>query len=113
MTETKDDWKVGDILVYNSPYLSGRRKIVRETATMWILDEGTKIRKGSRSSVGEHGYGKRYYYSIKEDEGKKINDSINSYTLSYEIAHYDFTKLTLDELKKVKALIDSFRMEKK
>ena len=66
--------KVGEILVYENSWNSGKTKIVRETPTTFVLENGDKIKKGRRFPIGEHGYGIACYYSANEPEGKRILD---------------------------------------
>ena len=65
-------WKVGEILVYENSWNSGKTKIVRETPTTFVLENGYKIKKGRRFPLGMHGYGSPCYYSANEPEGKRI-----------------------------------------
>ena len=68
------NWNVGEILVYENSWNSGKTKIVRETPTTFVLENGDKIKKGRRFPIGEHGYGIACYYSANEPEGKRILD---------------------------------------
>ena len=66
------NWNVGEILVYENTWNSGKTKIVRETPTIFVLENGYKIKKGRRYPIGMHGYGSPCYYSANEPEGKRI-----------------------------------------
>ena len=68
------NWNVGEILVFENSWNSGKTKIVRETPTTFVLENGNKIRKGRRYPIGEHGYGSPCYYSANEPVGKRILD---------------------------------------
>ena len=68
------NWNVGEILVYENTWNSGKTKIVRETPTTFVLENGYKIKKGRRYPIGMHGYGSPCYYSANEPEGKRILD---------------------------------------
>lgn len=67
-----DDWKIGTMLIAETSFGFFRRKIVRETPTMWVFDNGNKIKKGQRPRVGDNGYGTPHFYSVDEPEGKEI-----------------------------------------
>ena len=68
------NWNVGEILVYENTWNSGKTKIVRETPTTFVLENGYKIKKGRRYPIGMHGYGSPCYSSANEPEGKRILD---------------------------------------
>lgn len=100
MDKGTECWKVGSRLVCSTTTVYGNY-IVRDTRTMWILNNGVKIRKGERRPVGEHGYGTRRYYSVDEDEGKKILSEIEKYKLVSALKSYPWDKCELEKLKKV------------
>ena len=66
------NWNVGEILVYENTWNSGKTKIVRETPTTFVLENGYKIKKGRRYPIGMLGYGSPCYYSENEPDGKRI-----------------------------------------
>jgi hypothetical protein len=66
------NWKIGDTLVFENSWIAGKTKIVRETPTTFVLENGDKIRKGRRFPIGQHGFGVECYYSTNEPEGKRI-----------------------------------------
>lgn len=105
MEQGTENWKIGSILVYESSLCSGRRKIIRETTSTWVLDDGIKIKKGFRNPIGERGFGTRHFYSIEEEEGKKILDSIQKESIIYWIKNHDYKNLSTDNLRKIKNYI--------
>ena len=49
-----NEWKVGDVVVCETPFIFNKKSIIRETQTTWVLDDGTKIKKGQRKPIGEN-----------------------------------------------------------
>lgn len=96
-----NEWAVGSVLVSETPYSFSKCSIVRETATTWVLDDGTKIKKGTRKPIGERGYGARHFYSTNETEGMRIITKMKECQMVNTLKKFEWGKLGYDKLKQV------------
>ena len=88
------NWKVGEILVYENSWNIVKTKIVRETPTTFVLENGDKIKKGRRFPIGVHGYGSPCYYSTNEQEGKRILDKFIRYGKIRKLSNCNWENLS-------------------
>ncbi len=93
-----DDWKVGDKLYHDSHFTMGCVQIVRETKTTFVLSNKEAIRKGSRTPIGQHGYGITTYYSEYEEYGMKIKMAMIRSKKIYKITSVDWKSLPDEKL---------------
>lgn len=99
--EKVSEWAVGSVLVCETPYRFSKCSIVRETAATWVLDDGTKIKKGTRKPIGEQGYGTRHFYSSNETEGMRIITKWKECQMVDTLKKIEWGKLGYDKLKQV------------
>lgn len=96
-----NEWKVGDVLVCETPFIFNKKRIIRETQTTWVLDDGTKIKKGQRKPIGENGYGVRRFYSLNEPEGEKIIENMKKASMVDMLKKYEWRKFNYETLNKI------------
>lgn len=96
-----NEWKVGDVVVCETPFIFNKKSIIRETQTTWVLDDGTKIKKGQRKPIGENGYGARLFYSLNEPEGKKIIENMKKARMVDMLKKYEWGKFNYETLNKI------------
>lgn len=100
------NWKVGEILVYEDSWSGGKTKIVRETPTTFVLENGNKIRKGRRFPIGQHGFGVAYYYSTNEPEGKRILEkSIREKKIRY-LSNYNWQNVSDEKIDSILKIME-------
>ena len=99
--EKVNEWAVGSVLVCDTSFSFSKCSIVRETATTWVLDDGTKIKKGTRNPIGERGYGARYFYSSNETEGMMIITKMKKWQMVDTLKKFAWEMLGYDKLKQV------------
>lgn len=99
--EKVNEWAVGSVLVCETPYSFSKCSIVRETATTWVLDDKTKIKKGNRNPIGELGYGARIFYSSNETEGMRIITKMKECQMVNTLKKFEWGKLGYEKLKQV------------
>ena len=80
--------KIGSKIVKNTEWTKHIETIVRETNTMWITNNETKI------------YKKVYLATKKDLEEKEIE------ILKYKIKNFDLNILTLEQLKEIYFILD-------
>ncbi len=98
------EWKVGDELYYGSNLYYGKNKIVRETKTTFVLDDGEKIRKGNRRLIG-HEYSS-LYYSEKSDYGKVLKQKYERFTIENKLKIIPLELISIEKLKKILEIIN-------
>lgn len=99
--EKVNEWAVGSVLVCETSFSFSKCSIVRETATTWVLDDGTKIKKGNRKPIGERGYGARHFYSSNETNGIRIITKMEECQMVDTLKNFGWGKLGYDKLKQV------------
>lgn len=102
--DNPNEWKVGDELYYGSNLYYGKNKIVRETKTTFVLDNGDKIRKGMRRLIG-HEYS-NYFYSEKCDYGKVLKQKYERFTIENKIKKLHLELISIEKLKKILEIVN-------
>ena len=103
------NWKVGEILVFENSCNSGKTKIVRETPTTFVLENGDKIRKGRRFPIGEHGYGIACYYSANEPEGKRILEKFIRNEKIRKLSNFNWKNLSDEKIDSILKIIEAHK----
>lgn len=103
--DNPNEWKVGDELYYSSNLCYyGKNKIVRETKTIFVLDNEDKIRKGTRRLIG-HEYS-NLFYSEKCDYGKVLKQKYERFTIENKIKNLHLELISIEKLKKILEIIN-------
>lgn len=101
------NWKVGEILVFENSWNSGKTKIVRETPTTFVLENGNNIRKGRRYPIGEHGYGSPCYYSANEPVGKRILDKFIRERKICKLSNFNWKNLSDEKIDSILKILEN------
>ena len=91
--------EIGSKIVKNTEWTKHIETIVRETNTMWITNNETKIYKKNNEIVGQM-YKKVHLATKKDLEEKEIE------ILKYKIKNFDLNILTLEQLKEIYFILD-------
>ena len=103
------NWKVGEILVYENSWNSGKTKIIRETPTTFVLEHGYKIKKGRRFPLGMHGYGSPCYYSANEPEGKRILEKFIRNEKIRKLSNCNWKNLSDEKIDSILKIIEAHK----
>lgn len=103
------NWNVGEILVYENSWNSGKTKIVRETPTTFVLENGYKIKKGRRYPIGVHGFGSPLYYSVNEPEGKRILDKFIRDIKIRKLSNCNWKNLSDEKIDSILKIIEAHK----
>lgn len=100
--DNPNEWKVGDNLFCDG-YMNAisKNKIVRETQTTFVLDDGNKIRKGNNRIIGSDSFFGGVFYSEKSDYGATLKRKYERITLEKEIRRLPLETFHVDKLKKI------------
>lgn len=101
------NWKVGEILVYENSWNSGKTKIVRETPTTFVLENGHKIKKGRRCPVGVHGFDSLFYYSANEPVGKRILENFIRNEKIRKLSNCDWKNFSNEKLDSILKILEN------